>query len=79
MFGHMAKFCRIHKRCTNCGSEEHDATNCIAELKCSNCHSHNERFKSTYDTRHGVRDKCCQVYENEVVNLRLRINYGRSE
>lgn len=77
-FGHMAKYCRLHKQCANCGSDEHDEINCTSEPQCSNCHSHNVRFKTDFDTKHGVRDKTCEVFDKEINNLRSRIDYGPS-
>lgn len=75
-FGHMAKYCRLHKRYGNCGSDEHVDAVCQSESQCSNCHSYNVRFKTNFDTRHGVRTKNCQTMEKEMENLRLRIDYG---
>lgn len=56
-YGHLAKYCRLKKKCRNCGSEEHETGNCTQDTHCINCQQHNLRFNTSFDNHHSVRDR----------------------
>lgn len=77
-YGHTSKFCRSKERCGKCGTEGHRRDSCTLEDTCSNCKFCNERFNTEFDCKHSAREKCFNVYETELNNLRSKIDYGSS-
>lgn len=77
-YGHLAKFCRAKKKCRNCCSDEHETDKCVSEMSCFKCYQYNVKFNTKHDCHHSVRDRNCLIYENEILKLRARIDYGSS-
>lgn len=77
-YGHLAKYCKQKRKCRNCYSETHDTEHCEEDTHCENCKLQNERYNTSRDTHHSMRDRNCFVFENELIKLRSRIDYGRS-
>lgn len=77
-FGHLAKHCKSKKKCRNCQSETHEVKQCEHDTTCENCKIHNQRFNTNYNIHHSIRNKKCFLFENEILRLQNRIDYGSS-
>lgn len=78
-YGHLAKYCKNKSKCRNCCSEEHQTDDCQEDTHCLNCHQYNSRFNTKHDTHHNVRDRSCLIFENELIKLHSRIDYGSTD
>nr|CAI5869800.1 unnamed protein product [Callosobruchus analis] len=75
-FGHHQQNCRGSEVCSKC-SGEHSVKKCVSdEMKCVNCSMYNNKYKSKLSTNHLATDNHCPMYQNYVLQLRSRINYG---
>nr|CAH7720339.1 unnamed protein product [Callosobruchus chinensis] len=75
-FGHHHQNCRGTEACSKC-SEVHNVKECRSdEIRCVSCSMYNDKYKTKLSINHLATDKHCQMYQNYVLHLRSRINYG---
>lgn len=80
-FSHTKKFCPYLAerkiRCFKCGDlgDDKEPHHC-GGYQCTNCISHNKKYKTNYGTRHSGLSKDCHCFKDQKKILQLRTDYG---
>lgn len=78
-FSHIAKDCKGDQKCSKCGGA-HKYSDCKSKkLCCANCHSSNEKHKTSNKTNHHAWSKDCAVYKRRIETLMNKIEYNETE
>lgn len=76
-FGHMANDCKNSEPVCPICALKHKIKDCPREsVKCVNCSTHNDRFKTNWDTNHSSKDRKCLSYMFQIENIKARTIYN---